>query len=239
MILYHAANNYRSDNERDRERMDRAQQTWAMMISVNSDRVRPAYSRQYQRTAKDLGDQRAIPFVKDVIEVGIKKCSKHDAVMLTNADSSLCQETPDFVFDALFRWGCCFSSRMDMDKPHRGWLHHRDIVERGQPFVGVDLVAFTREWWLSNEDRYPDMLMGFSGWDWIFKYHIGVDREIPTVVWHEFHGVPLWHMQYYTSAGQQYNRRLAMEWVKSRPDYLEIKKKWPDVDKLDRPPLKL
>ncbi len=239
MILYHVANNYRSDDERDRERLWRAQQTWKQLMAVNSDRIKPAYSREYKRTSRDLGDQRAIPFVKDVIQVGIDLCGPHDSVMLTNADSSLVQETADKVFDALFKKGCCYSSRMDMDKIHRSWLTLEDAKMRGTKFIGIDLVAFTRGWWQDNAAGYPDMLMGFSGWDFIFKFLMGEDKLIEPVVYHEFHGIPRWHREFYTSAGQQWNRRLAVEWVKARSDYGDIKKKWPGIDSYERPPVRV
>lgn len=237
MIIYHAANLYKTNNERDRDRLVRAQKTWSWLYSVNHDRIKPAYSTLFNRSSSDLGDQRSIPFVKDVIAAAIAKCSEHDAVMLTNADSSLCQETADYVFQGLFKNQCCYSSRMDMDKAYRVWLKQSEIKSRGQTFIGIDLVAFTRKWWEEHSTEYPDMLLGFSGWDFIFKFLMGEDKEIETVVYHEMHGIPEWHRTFYTSAGQNYNRRLAIEWVKKRPDFERIKKRWPSIVNYERPPI--
>lgn len=227
MILYHAANIFTSTNRNDSERMGRAQKTWWQLYGASGSLVRPAHSKNYRRSALDLGDVRSVPFIKDVIEVAVKEASLDDAIMLTNADSSLCQKADSFIFQGLYDQGCCFSTRRDMLKIHRTWLPQEDVVRRGEKFIGVDLVAFTVKWWKEHGPGYPDLLLGYEGWDWVFKFMIG--NEIPTVVYHEVHQEPYWHRHRMTAPGNQWNRAKSLEWAEGRADKDRIWAEWPSL----------
>lgn len=235
MVIYHTVNKFVSSNARDRERYARAEKTWWQLYGASDGMIREAHSNRYRRTAKDIGDARDVPFIKDVIEVGMKRASTDDAIMLTNGDSQIVADAGDWIFEKLLSVGCCWSSRRDMLKIHRVWLKQQDIMDRGESFVGVDLVAFTVKWWTENQGLYPDLLLGYEGWDWCFKFQMGAEAEVPPLVYHEVHQEPYWHRHRRMAPGQIHNRRLCNEWAKARPDYSYLKDHWESLKGYDDP----
>lgn len=224
MVIWHTVNKFVSPNERDRERYARAEKTWWQLYGASDGMIREAHSKVYKRTAKDIGDQRDVPFIKDVIEVGIKRAGPDDAIMLTNADSQIVRDAGDWTVEKLLDVGCCWSARRDMLKIHRTWLSQQEIMDRGEPFIGVDLVAFTAKWW--REHEYPDLLLGYEGWDWTFKFMMGELAEVPPLVYHEVHQEPYWHRHRKMAPGQIHNRKLCDEWAKKRDDYDKLCTVW-------------
>lgn len=237
MILFHAANKFETRNERDRERYGRAEKTWWQLYQGSDGMIREAHSTavHYKRTAKSIGDQRDCPFIKDVIGVALRKAGPDDAIMLTNFDSQIVSDAGDWLFEKLVNNGCCWSGRRDMYKIHRTWLCQKDIMERGEPFAGVDLVAFTVKWWTENQESYPDLLLGYEGWDWCFKFQMGEMAEMPPLIYHETHQEPYWHRHRKMAIGQIHNRRLCNEWAKARPDYEKLRAVWQSLDGYNDP----
>ncbi len=230
MKLVHVTNRYDSKNQNERERNERARRTWYSLYGSSAGMIKGLEVRDLDRDATSIGEIKPVPFIKDLIEEGFKE---GDCVMFTNSDSCLCKETGAYVFQWLTVRGACFSSRRDMLKDQRVWLSQSQIMDRGEKFVGVDLVAMTREWWEGNKAGYPDLLLSFEGWDWVFKFMMGKEFETPPLVYHQMHS-PYWARHRGMSPGQLWNRRLCYEWAKSRSDFETIKKGWKSLESYAR-----
>lgn len=224
-MIYHSVNVYRSKNEAENQRMKRAQSTWMSLYRAHAKLFVPAYLTKIQRTLE--GEERGVPFVKDVIQVAVQKATRDDdVIVLTNADTSMCRETIQRIMTKLFEEECCFSNRREMDKPQPYWLTQEQLLQKGEDSKGTDLFAFKVGWWKRLE--YPDLLIGYEGWDWVMQYSMPATARLKQeVVYHESHLLPYWYRKRQVSKGNLYNRKLCWEWVKDKP---EVKRQWPGIE---------
>ena len=71
-------------------------------------------------------------------------------------------------------------------------------------YVGADLFAFTKGWWLQWGPTFPDLIIGKPNWDWVLRFlmaysvqgpemlrgdqnEIGRAIEMPGIIYHEKH----------------------------------------------------
>ena len=195
-------------------------------------RIRKRIARfEYGRSARDIGDERDVPFVSDVIESARDEVTDpSEIVILTNADSCLAVETVELISAKLQDDGACWSNRWDIDKAMRTQLSVSQIKERGESHRGLDLLAFRWKWWedvlLAGE--YGDFSMGYEAWDAIFILMLGGERQIvPSVVYHENHQTPYWARNRTTSRGNLWNRSLARKWIDSHGMSVRAGQLWP------------
>lgn len=151
------------------------------------------------------------PLIRDMVEMCVRSRSLGlgDVVVLTNADSFLCVDTVDRVREA---GGCCFSHRINVPRLERRGVMSAELRSR-EKYVGVDLVAFPVNWWLSRGRQLPDLYLGCEAWDWIFRAEIleAGGREIGPVVMHQNHQ-PSWMRSRYKGVNLQ-NRQAAYRWA--------------------------
>jgi hypothetical protein len=172
----------------------------------------------------DDGD-RWLCYLKDVVDIGLQN-NPCDLEVLTNAD-------------------VCFAPCLD-DQLDTGWAvgerlfhaHRReypridkpltdDEVCRGELYPGVDLFAFTPDWWKENRDQMPDMVLGGEAWDLVLRE---LQRRTSTkpghfvrhftgIIYHERHS-SIWcrpeHIK--TLPCQHHNVPLAAAFVKGQPE---------------------
>lgn len=227
MNYIHVANVFRTTNKDDSDRMDRAQKTWAQLRSRYPHHLLQVYNTTFERSALNVGDKRPVPFVKDVINA--VEAQPEDIVFLTNADSSLVRETLEVLGERLITGGVCWSSRYDMDKPHRTWLSIPEVKMRGTPHKGLDLLAFRWDWWLETRDSWPDSLLGYEGWDAVFAVKLGKTLQVGPLVYHEMHQTPYWMQHRKVAPGNLYNRSVIRKWLDANNLFAEACAIWPGV----------
>lgn len=209
--MIHCVDWYVASGPGENERNERASQTWRQLgpgwITV-AHQLEPT-----QRSSRDLGDTRRLPYLRDVVEHGLKSAREQDCLVLTNADSNLVPETTEMVGEAVAAYGSCYSQRMDV----RIWKPMVAAELGGQRlYPGADLFAFTPAWWREHGRKWPDVLLGAEGWDFIARETVlrtgGV--AVGPVVWHERHRA-FWNdlRNIHANPAQQYNRRLCSEWA--------------------------
>ena len=224
MKILHTTSMYDPNNVDTRRRMAVARMTWEQAYrqfeGTVSGRHQVIWSAR--RTSRALGDDRTLPFVKDLIGWAFDADpSGGCAVMLTNADTCIMASGIPLIMSALESVGCYYSLRHELrrfDAPLPD-----EIARRGVVYAGADLFAFTHDWWVQHCDDYPDMLLGAEAWDGVLKVLIGESGFAPgePVVYHESHEA-YWSQHLLTSPSQVYNRSLAREWIERRriPDFL-------------------
>ncbi len=231
-MIYHVVNTYRGFNQLDQERLARASDSWHKEYQNGCLIPNAVALDDLPRTSKSyLNDSRELPFVRDLID----KCKwkkPNDFIMITNADTVFCQDT-GLMFCA-YLYGspginAIYSHRKNFDKPIRKQLTFDQLMKRGEKFVGIDLVCFSKQWWTENQDNYPDLLLGCEGWDWVFKFLI----KRPTfyeVIYHEQHGTPEWLNDRKYGISQQWNRANCWLWGNRQSNIEEIRRDWPIFD---------
>lgn len=168
-------------------------------------------------TATVYGENKPAPYYRDLIEPLIPQMRMQDVLIICNADVGVTPGFTGWVIEALERHGAVFTHRWDYDLPIEKPLKSEAQVCDGAWYPGSDCWAFTKAWWLSWGDRFPDMAMGREAGDMIFRnlIKLGGGVEIPAAIWHEKHPSFWEHWgNRETLPSNVRNRILATDWLK-------------------------
>jgi hypothetical protein len=122
------------------ERHKRAQASWGR---IGAERV--SFDR-YGRTAKDIGDRRELPYLKDLLQLALDRSAPHDIIAWTGDDVAVSEGTEAWLRLNVGRFGAV-SAR-------------RDIAH-----VGRDLFAFRADWLRQHWQEIPDVIIGAPDFD--------------------------------------------------------------------------
>jgi hypothetical protein len=243
MNIVHVVNTYVPKNPDEQARLARAASTWKHGF------LREVPTEVLRRTSdKVMNDTRRLPFIKDLVEyiLGwsfpeqvrdvlhlpdtpmVKTIRDSEClIMLTNTDTCLCSNVTQILLDEV-NVQLMYSHRRNFTRFPKRILSSAEIAERGDEFKGVDMVAFTPAWWRENRDKFPDLVLGCEGWDWVFKYWPGA-KQLPDCVYHEYHYPPYW-MANRQCPAEIWNKRRVWEWAKDRSDLSELMVDWPTLE---------
>lgn len=145
-----------------------AQSTWQ---AAYAEGIVPVHVSGYPRTAKsEFNDPRALPFLKDILQVGINESSCDDDVILwTNSDIGLKPGTAEFVRKHVRQYGVGSMRRTESNGEHH---------------MGRDLFAFSVRWLKAHWDEMPDYVLGVPIFDLglaaIIRLHAGIKTPLNT-----------------------------------------------------------
>jgi len=196
------------------QRCGRARASWRELPWIQAP-----FGPVYPRDARQIGDFRDLPYLRDVLECGLRAASDSDIVVLTNADTYLLPAIDRLVRDQLRCQVMTCGIRRDVapDSLIPGVQADRrfQVLPR---HAGRDLVAFRAGWLRHNFDRVPDFLLGSGEWDsWAanlakilaaatpIDWQFDPKVEIGEAILHESHEV-MWNCD--DSPSLQWNRRL-------------------------------
>ena len=201
------------------ERQARAEATW---VDFDNYGISPSRTGESEGVA-----EKDVPFVKDVINEGLTIA---DPIIFTNADTSFVIEAPDILESNIMSGKeVLYSNRFDNLRQERHQLSLDRIRKTGQKVHdGADLFLITRNWWGQVEDDFPDLLIGFEGWDAVMKWYMDWEEAKldPPIVYHEVHGWAYWQMKRFESQGNKYNHKLLIEWS-NKMDHVKLAELWP------------
>jgi hypothetical protein len=168
------------------------------------------------RDGRTVGDQMPVPFIKDLIEAGLRKTSKDsDIIVYSNADICFAPGLTGQILEACERKGAAFCQRWDFPRLSKPFIS-TGMIRKGRWYPGCDLFAVTVEWWKKHGAELPDLLIGREKVDQTFrqliKYYHGA--EIEAGIYHEKHP-SFWERpeNFHSNGGNLYNRKLAAEWA--------------------------
>lgn len=166
------------------------------------------------RNSSDIGDDRPVPYVKDLIEAGMNVAREQDAVLISNRDVCLTATAPHRIWDGLGA-GIAACPRRDMGKITTGRLYGSVLNCRADG--GYDLFAITPKWWRNNHHKMPDMLLGREMWDTCLRV-LAIESGaicVDDTSYHSAH-VSYWEQNRYRNAGQRHNVRLGLRFLSKR-----------------------
>jgi hypothetical protein len=254
MKILHVVNTYTHKNPQEQARLDRAAWTWQEAYAKQGILNYQVPTEKLPRTSDiELKDTRKLPYVRDLINhvmaMPLKEAltpKSYDPnkslesklissvensdclIMLTNADTCLCSDLAQVLFDAgrIDKPLLFYSHRRNFNRFPRRILTSVDARFRGDKFHGVDMVAFTPQWW--KENKFPDLVLGCEGWDWVFKFWPG-SIQLPDCIYHEYHYPPYW-MANRTCPAELHNKRLVWQWAQHLPNLNELMGYWPTLE---------
>jgi|ERR1700722_87979 len=215
--IYHVADWYLG-NVGDNPRILRARATWEDLRRDPDYTIIEHRLVNGQRSSKDLGDTRTLPYITDIIDRGCTEpATDKDIVVFSNSDVALVPEALAVLRQKMEKMDCCFSRRVDV--LNFDTRHTLNTLKGKSAHVGADLFAFRIGWWKEHRDEIPAVFLAAEGWDavsrwWCLKHNPKAEIETP-ICFHAVHR-PFWSRpsQIHTNPAQIYNRKVCEEWVR-------------------------
>ena len=214
---------------------DRTRRAMASWEPLQSDDWRTIGVWKYPRNSKSIGDERALPMLRDLLQIGMGACTKdNDIVCLTNGDNLLHVTLPDMLAAAMKDVPAICSFRLNVTSIPRMNTDPKALMRIGKPDFGRDLFAFRRWWLVKNWELIPDMFLGEWEWDIIMALLIRRSNGVPIgdksalncgdsrselplgYVLHEVHERKWMSQAALTMPAKWHNQRAAKEWYKAQ-----------------------
>lgn len=230
-----------SRRETHEPRVDAAIAAWQPQYKAGLMEPCHVWDRDVKRTAKNiLGDTRALPFLRDVLQAGLDKAGDEDMIVFTNDDCVITERALKNLQLKLRFTEIVTASRIDL----RGGViptdTSGDMPWQGSRHLGRELAAFRAGWLRKNLWAIPDMVLGSSEWDLVVAVlarkmcgikstntNIGLmfpQCELPAgSVFHQRH-VGYWSLPevYSKAPSQRHNSMLAEELFRTQMPSLEL-----------------
>lgn len=191
-----------------------ARQTWSK-VHESGNWINHRITSVQRTSDKTIGDQRDIPYVKDMIQQGCDLAEESDVIVLINADICMSPTIEHEINEAVSRVGACHATRWNFERGQMRPTMTEKEIKKGVWYAGTDLVAFTKKWWLENGHEFPDMLLACECWDLVMRNLINIKGgvSLEAVIYHEIHQA-WWYIKhnYVNNPGNKYNRDLSIRW---------------------------
>lgn len=197
------------------DRHQKARKSWDAIYSAG---VVPCHKSSYQRTAKGVGDTRELPYLRDLLAVGLSRSTNPDDIILwCNDDVVLIPEIVQFCQDEVAPNGAVSMRRFEPTNP--GAVH-----------IGRELLAFRKDWLSAQISKFPDFILGCPFFDIviaaIIRKHYGIKSTIENMTCdmppadsirryahHDTHPSGWAGVNEHRFAGNLHNRKLALNWA--------------------------
>lgn len=232
--IWHVVQRYAQRDANGERRVSFAFDTWSRLYRPD---FRPVHVWEFPRDSRDIGDNRALPYLKDVLDVALRQAGPDDAIMFTNDDTVMHPDVIPAIRERLGKQPTFCSFRVNYFKGQTPNLKS-PVATSGRPSgpaidddIGRDLFVFTVAWLRQYWDSIPDFILGELEWDLILalmiRKHYGLPASGKTIgklqpacelpkgyVWHERHDRAWIKADFYAPA-KQHNWRLSAEWCKA------------------------
>ena len=190
MAFYHTTCLFASKNPQRAETYSAALKSWDR-IKVRKNHVHEsAFSRNSQT---ELGDtQRKLVFIKDIINYRFSIMKKNDYIILSNLDIFACTDFIERAKELLKHTEAFFAQRKDIHLNQafefiNGEKKLKQFTENDLKFIqplgiNVDLICFSKAWWVKNRSQIPDFLLGAELWDLTYPHFIKASQPEGTPI---------------------------------------------------------
>lgn len=153
-----------------------------------------------------------LPFVRDMIKVGLNLAKDEDIVVVSNADICVIPKITEKIIKLCSEFGATYSHRYDF-KVLNELLKQEEDLNNGEKYLGCDFFSFSKKWWNKHGGIFPDMVLGREAWDMIYCRAIKENggTELDKATYHQIHQSP-WST-YPHLKGNIHNLTLAHQWT--------------------------
>ena len=220
--LIHVYSHHEPTDEGSIRRYKAASRTWKFQHDLGNMLSFAVGDTSPRTSDKIVGDKRALPFVSDLIQVGVNIATPGDLVCMTNNDTCLTRGFTDWMRSHPIDAG--YVVRHDFFHPIEPTTAVLTNIDNlGRRHCGADLLTVTPRWWNEHREIFPDMFLGYEAWDLIARELFQETQpnaphvELPDMVYHEYHAT-FWSDQKnrYSHPAQLYNLRIAKNFYRSR-----------------------
>jgi hypothetical protein len=185
-MMYHIPYYYISNSEEEKYRNNLALETWLLEYKKG---LIPKYSfiNQYSVTSKDIGDERILPYVNDIIENGVKYLNDDDVVIFTNLDICFKENFLKEIEACMKLYDCGYAPRIEA--PNIVNINENILFSCPDAKYGSDVFFFKVRWWNKMKSVYPKYFIGCSSWDMILIAFINIcgGRALYKINYHRNH----------------------------------------------------
>lgn len=203
-IVHVTPGEYFSEEEGVRAQV--AGQSWQEEFSSDPELYQAgATGGEFRKFVEEGG--RDTHYVLDILEAAVNDTkSNDDIIVFSNSDIGVVAGTETKLRRLLAAKGAVFGYRFNHERV--SVINETVKNQNGYWDGGVDLFAFTRRWILTHGHKLPDMLIGRTDWDLVFRDVIKKTGggELYGCIWHQKH--ESWWKQNKNSAGNLYNAEL-------------------------------
>ena len=240
--LIHCVERHDALNDNETRRKEIAVRSWQAIYDQGVIACH-LLEKDYPRSARDIGEKRNLPYLKDVLAAATDIAdADDDIIFFTNDDNFLHSELPALLRYHVSLYDCASAQRCEFK--HTAMPNSKSSPEAfanlSNRHMGRDLFAFTRKWLEAHWDEMPDFVLGCSEWDLcmaaMVRNHFGIKTtrgnleqpifpaELPLgYVSHLWHFAAWMNPQYVdVSPGQRWNREAFFEWAKQHAPHLKF-----------------
>lgn len=158
-------------------------------------------------------DRRRVPYLKDMIEIGMEGKPESSIFVFSNSDVIPSRGITRLLLQAFETHECAYSYRRDVDELRV--FSPEEIRTKATVYSGLDLFAFTREWWDANSSALPDLLFATELWDYCLKLLMDSTggKRFQYLIYHLRHEPE--GLRNRDSRSQKYNREKAEPFLKT------------------------
>lgn len=205
-------------DEDAKRRIENARWTWERHFELGRVLDFPVLTPKLPRSSRDIDDAAELPYLRDLLDYGCAHAMGEDAVVYANLDLALTADADREILDCLKRsGGVCVAWRRSMPVPVKRMIAS---AKNGKIDGGVDLIAVTPKWWREHRENVPDMFIGSTWFDYVFRVYAeratGGKCYTDTCTYHEFHEALQGKLN--GSPRQIHNHKLAAEFFRSIGD---------------------
>jgi len=224
MAFYHTTCLFASRNPQRAEIYSAALKTWDN-IKVRKNHIHEsAFSRNSET---ELGDtERKLIFIKDIINYRFSVMKKNDYMILSNLDIFVCTDFIERAKKILKHSEAFFAQRKDIHLSQAFEISggqktlkkftESNLVEIPPFGINVDLICFSKAWWVKNRSRIPDFLLGAELWDLTYPHFMkasqagGTPIRLDNCIYHVRHSDTKAYTNT-TNPSSRYNRTIAVK----------------------------
>jgi len=172
-------------------------------------------SADFKRSARDIGDPVALPYINDMLDHAAAKAEPDDILLITNADICLVPGLAKELVQKCKSVGSTYCHRWDFPRVNTH-IERKDIHIGSSWYIGCDLFACSKRWWDQHKHKLPPMVLGRECWDWAFRVLIEETggSQIERGIYHEKHASP-WEVTR-NLKGNLYNRSYCRAFLQER-----------------------
>lgn len=219
-------------HQRDADAQRRVRYAFESWVNIYGQDFRPLHLWEFSRTSEVIGDERKLPYLRDVLKLGMRRAKSNDALMLTNDDTVLHPEILGRVKETLEKIPafCSFRVNYPKGKPPNFMMPISRLATLDDD-IGRDVFVFEKWWLLSHMCDIPDFLLGELEWDLMLALLIrksyGLKASGKTIgrvepacelpkgyVWHERHE-RAWIKSGFNNPSKQHNWKLSAAWCEN------------------------
>lgn len=206
---------FESRDTNEAKRFAAARKTWeahfnlGTMLDFQVDRP--------ERSSVGIGDMRAIPYLRDLLDYGCSRAMPEDIVAYSNLDLSFAANVvPQILTTIQGSGGVACAWRRNRKHRGKGLL---PSVRNAPKDGGIDLIAVTPAWWRQHRSKIPDMFVAGNFWDYCFRVYAEQQSKGACYMDDGTHHEP--HVGMMERVGvanpvQQHNLKLAKQFFKER-----------------------